>query len=249
MRAAVRALVSGQLSAELTDLTNIRFADSYSVLAVRLAAHPEESVGDAVGRRLTGRREAHRITEELLRSLPDHALVALDPGGGLALFPSVLGHTTADLAIARAGLPKLQHVAGVEITAGFAHANTRHEVPSATTQARHLAKLGSPSEVAVLDDFLFEYHLQHTSEAVPRLLSIVERLRRQPDLLETLHEYFASDLNRRQTAAHLHVHPNTIDNRLTRIATETGANPRTTRGLLILGTALNISTTSEAPPM
>lgn len=248
MRAAVRALVGGQLSVEITDHANLRLADSYSVLALRVAAHPSESVGDAVGRRLAGRRKAHRITEELLRSLPDDALVSLDPDGGLALLPSTPGNATTDLAAARAALPKLRRTAEVEITTGFAHAATRAEVPNATTQARQLAALGNPSQVAVLDDYLFEYHLHHPSEAVPRLLAIANKLRNQPDLLETLQEYFDTDLNRRQTASHLHVHPNTIDNRLSRIAAETGANPRTTRGLLVLGAALNISTTAETPP-
>lgn len=249
MRAAVRALVSGQTSAEFADRVNIRLADSYAILALRFTAHPSESVGDAVGRRLAGQRKVHRITEELTRSLADDALLALDPDGGLALIPSTPDRATVDLTAARAAVPRLQQVGGIDVTAGFAHAVSPADVPTATTQARDLAQLGTPGQVAVLDELLFEYQLHHNSEAVPHFHSIVDKLRREPDLLQTLEHYFATDLNRRQAAAQLHVHPNTIDNRLSRITAVTGANPRTARGLMVLGAALNISTATELPPM
>ncbi|MDA3623946.1 helix-turn-helix domain-containing protein [Saccharopolyspora sp. WRP15-2] len=245
MRAVVRALVDGQATAEFADRVDLRLADSYAILALRFAPHPSESVGDAVGRRLAGRRKVHRITEELTRSLADDALVALDPDGGLFLVPSEPDRAAADLAAARAAIPRLQRAAGIDVMAGFAHAGSRAEVPAAAGQARHLAQLGSPAEVAVLDDLLFEYQLHHSSEAVPHFLSIVDELRREPDLLVTLKEYFAADFNRRQTARQLHVHPNTIDNRLSRIAKLTGANPRTARGLMSLAAALTIA--AESP--
>ncbi|MGW2342308.1 helix-turn-helix domain-containing protein, partial [Streptomyces sp. NPDC001661] len=82
--------------------------------------------------------------------------------------------------------------------------------------------------------------LSHESEAAPQLRSLVERLRTEPDLLTTVGAYFANDFNRRQTAQQLHVHPNTIDNRLSRVDTLTGVNPRTAQGLLVLGAALGL---------
>ncbi|WP_425825777.1 helix-turn-helix domain-containing protein [Streptomyces fractus] len=38
----------------------------------------------------------------------------------------------------------------------------------------------------------------------------------------------------------LHVHPNTIDNRLSRVDALTGVNPRTAHGLLVLGAAMGV---------
>ena len=44
--------------------------------------------------------------------------------------------------------------------------------------------------------------------------------------------------HRRRTAQALGVHANTVDNRLDRVAALTGLDPRTTRGLQLLGAAL-----------
>ncbi|MGH3504580.1 MAG: helix-turn-helix domain-containing protein [Nocardioidaceae bacterium] len=65
-----------------------------------------------------------------------------------------------------------------------------------------------------------------------------DKLHRDPDLVTTVTRYFQNDFNRRDTARQLYVHPNTVHRRLSRIADLTGANPRTARGLLVLGAAL-----------
>ncbi|MEV0081971.1 helix-turn-helix domain-containing protein [Saccharopolyspora sp. NPDC050642] len=239
MRAAVHALVSGEASDGAAGRVDIKPAEGYAVLALQFAPEPSESVDNAAGRRLAGRRKVHRLTDELTRSLPDDALIALEPDGGLVLLPSAPDRAAADLAAARSAVGRLQRVIGVDVTAGFAHAGDRSAVPAVTDQARRLVQLGTPGDVAVLEDLLFEYQLRHDSAALPHLLSIVDDLAREPDLLATLRAYFAADFNRSRAAGRLHVHPNTIDNRLSRIANLTGANPRTARGLMTLAAALN----------
>ncbi|WP_346052301.1 PucR family transcriptional regulator [Amycolatopsis dongchuanensis] len=242
MRDVVRALVAGEPAAELAARFEIRLADAYGILALRLAAHPTEAVEDTVGRRLAGHRKVHRLIQHLRRELPD-ALAALDPGGGLVLAPS-----TSDPAAIRAVLPKLQRATGIAITAGYAYAPTVADIPTAANQARKLLELTrEPGEVAVLEDRLFEYQIAHDSEARPRLASIAARLREEPELLTTITTYFATDFHRRETARRLHVHPNTVDNRLSRITTLTGANPRTAQGLLVLGAALSLATAATTP--
>lgn len=52
---------------------------------------------------------------------------------------------------------------------------------------------------------------------------LFERLARQPAALETLEAYFAHDLNVSTTASHLHLHPNSLRYRLSRIEEAIGA--------------------------
>lgn len=245
-RATVRALVAGERADETATRFGIRLADSYAVLALGFATEASESVGDALGRRLAGRRKVHRLSEELLRAFSEAAgdadlLTALDPDGGLVLVPSDPGRADHAPEATRAALRRVRQATGVETTAGFAPAGDRAGIPAAAAQARRLLPLAAaPGEVAVLGDHLFAYHLSHESEAAPQLRSLVERLRTEPDLLTTVGAYFANDFNRRQTAQQLHVHPNTIDNRLSRVDALTGVNPRTAQGLLVLGAALGL---------
>ncbi|MFZ3561920.1 PucR family transcriptional regulator [Streptomyces sp. BH055] len=245
-RATVRALVAGERADESATRFGIRLADSYAVLALGFATEASESVGDALGRRLAGRRKVHRLSEELLRAFSEAAgdadlLTALDPDGGLVLVPSDPGRPDHGPEAARAALRRVRQTTGVDMTAGFAHSGDHAGIPAAAAQARRLLPLAAgPGEVAVLGDHLFAYHLSHESEAAPQLRSLVERLRTEPDLLTTVGAYFANDFNRRQTAQQLHVHPNTIDNRLSRVDALTGVNPRTAQGLLVLGAALGL---------
>lgn len=55
-----------------------------------------------------------------------------------------------------------------------------------------------------------------------------EKVLREPDL-ETLQQIPRCGTERSRAAAHLHVHPNTVDDRLCRIVAAAGANPRTAR--------------------
>jgi sugar diacid utilization regulator len=84
---------------------------------------------------------------------------------------------------------------------------------------------------------LLEYQLTRPSEAPTGLAALLEPLERNPDLLLTLDTYLAENLDRRRTAAALHVHPNTLDYRLKRIVGLTGLEPASTSGLQLLAAA------------
>ncbi len=57
------------------------------------------------------------------------------------------------------------------------------------------------------------------------LADLVEPLGSEPVLLSTLEIFVAENRHRSRSARRLQVHPNTIDNRLRRIATLTGLDP------------------------
>ncbi|MGW7531365.1 PucR family transcriptional regulator [Amycolatopsis sp. NPDC054798] len=238
-RALVRRLAAGEPVPEPAD---VRLAPAYGVLALRFAADPADSVGDAVGRHLAGQRKARLLLQHLHRELSGDVLADLDPDGGLLLLPSTSDSQETVLAEARQAVPRAHQATGVEITGGFAHAAELSDIPAAVAEAERLLRLNSvPGTVAVLADHLFEYQLNHDSAATPQLRALAARLGGEPDLTTTLRTYFDTDFNRRETARKLHVHPNTVDNRLSRIANLTGADPRTAKGLLLLGASLGLA--------
>ncbi|WP_051941063.1 PucR family transcriptional regulator [Phaeacidiphilus oryzae] len=240
VRALVEALVAGGPAEEEAHRAGRQPASAYGVLALQPGEHPSERVPDAVGRRVAGRRKVLRLNEELHRAFGEEALAALDPAGGLVLLPSDPGGADRELAAARSALAALEAAAEVPVRAGYAHATSPEGVPAAATQARRLLRLPSaaPGQVAVMRELLLEYHLDQDTEARPALTALVDRLADHPELLTTLNAYFAEDFSRRRAAQRLFVHPNTVDNRLDRIAALTGADPRTSCGLMLLGAAL-----------
>ena len=95
-----------------------------------------------------------------------------------------------------------------------------------------------------VDGFLLELLLARSPDLADRLAGRVlgpldaYAERRSSDLLETLEAFLACELDRRRTAQQLHVHPNTLDYRLRRIAELTGLEPGRPRDLVLLELAL-----------
>lgn len=74
--------------------------------------------------------------------------------------------------------------------------------------------------------------MTRASAARPLLENLLAPPAERPDLLQTVATYLEQNHDRRRTALAPHVHPNTLDHRLRRVALLTGLDPGTTRGLL-----------------
>jgi hypothetical protein len=95
------------------------------------------------------------------------------------------------------------------------------------------------------EDFLLEVLLARAPDLAA---SLVERVvgplqayaerRGDSGLLETLEAFLDCGLDRRRTAEQLHVHPNTLDYRLRRVAELTGLEPGKPRDLVLLELAV-----------
>ncbi|MGW2547755.1 PucR family transcriptional regulator, partial [Kitasatospora sp. NPDC001574] len=85
--------------------------------------------------------------------------------------------------------------------------------------------VGRPPGLHRLDDLLLEYQLSRPSHARGRLAALLAPLEDGGELLATLRVHLSGGLNRRHTAQVLHLHPNTVDYRLRRIAVLTGLDP------------------------
>ena len=89
-------------------------------------------------------------------------------------------------------------------------------------------------------DVLLEYQLTRATPVTRSLASLLDPLEQKPELLLTLREHVRHDLHRKQTAAALHIHPNTLDYRLRRAAELTGLDISTPEGLQHIAAALAI---------
>lgn len=76
-----------------------------------------------------------------------------------------------------------------------------------------------------------------TGPARARLAGLLGPLAAYPDLRETLATFLGTGLNRRRTTSLLHVHPNTVNYRLRRIAELTGLDPAEADGVARLTAA------------
>lgn len=82
---------------------------------------------------------------------------------------------------------------------------------------------GDKDRVRLYSDIAVEESVRGTDRALGYLVSLVEQLAGEPDLLETLRVYFDQLQRRKVTAGVLGIHPNTLNHRLERIEAILGA--------------------------
>ena len=240
-RALASALLSGEPADGLAQRLGVTIAPAYMVVALRIEPHPDEN-DRGVGGAIAARRKVRRAQRALDEWLGEPVVGLLDPIGGAVLLPSEpeAAHACAER------LPDLvtavSNAAGADVTAGGAVALGVGDIARAAAQAHDVVRLvqvlGREPGGYLLRDVLLEYQLTRPSDAQSDLAQLLVPLDRNPDLPLTLEVYLDHDLDRRKTAAALHVHPNTLDYRLRRIVELTGLDPSTTRGLQLLGAAL-----------
>ncbi|MFD6388601.1 PucR family transcriptional regulator [Nocardia sp. NPDC060259] len=226
------ALITGAaMTSSWTRSSRFVLSESYTVLALA----QEHGVADTAGHRETWLR---RLRVELA-SLPDGSPPALlgVGGGTLLIGDEDLG------AIDVSDLYERLQAATAEtpLRFGLVHAQTDH-LPEATRQAHELvdlaARLYRPPGVYRMSDLVVEYQVTRPGPGRRQVAAVLDPLRDQPELLETLIVHIRNKRNRRRTAGILHLHPNTVDYRLRRVAVHTGLDPATVHGLWYLQAAL-----------
>jgi sugar diacid utilization regulator len=232
-RALAAALMAGQPAEALAARLGVDLGARWNVLALELAEHVDEKASGVAGA-VAARRKVRRVQA----ALDDHAdaqvLGLFDATGGAVFLPD----EGRDLSVLAA---QLQVAAGTAVRAAAARGVATSQLAAASAQVREVlrlvGRLGRPPGMYGLADVLLEYQLTRPSDALPGLAALLDPLERNPDLLLTLDTYLAENLDRRRTAAALHVHPNTLDYRLKRIVGLTGLEPASTSGLQLLTAA------------
>ncbi|MFF3763361.1 PucR family transcriptional regulator [Streptomyces sp. NPDC001922] len=223
-RDLARALVHGDDAETVAARHGLSLAPGYLVLSVRPAPAGPRSV--------PGRRLLRQVLGLLPKPADGQVLSLPDDHGGCLLLPA---GTSSDGLAGRltARLPEPPVV-------GAAFADGPAGVPAAADQARRIAGLVTEPGVHRLRDVLLDYHLARPADSAAALTALLEPLDGHPGLTDTVRAFLDGDSDRRRTAETLGVHPNTVDNRLTRALELTGVDPRTTRGVQLFGAALTL---------
>ncbi|MGW3184733.1 PucR family transcriptional regulator [Kitasatospora sp. NPDC001119] len=249
------ALLAGTPADAAAERAGLRLSTGYTVLCLSLADHPDEH-SPGVDPGIAALRKLRRFEAELDHRTRQSALTALTPTGGLVLVPfgpspgpDEDGAGEAPWPLLAAALAAAARAAGVPVLAGAAPA-TPAEVPGAAALAYEVLDVarafGRPPGLHRLDDVLLEYQLTRPSQARSRLAALLEPLADAEELLITLHTHLAGGLNRRHTASALHLHPNTVDYRLRRIAALTGLDPARPADLPRIAAAIAARTAEQA---
>jgi hypothetical protein len=142
----------------------------------------------------------------------------------------------------------------LHVLGGVAH-GPPDDLAAAADLARELrvlaGRVGHASGLFDLDDLLLEHALAASSPSTLRLRSLLDPLDDTPDLLTTLAAWFASGFSRKGAAKTLHVHPNTLDYRLRRVAERLGldlADPATISRVGCALVARRVWDASPGPP-
>lgn len=139
---------------------------------------------------------------------------------------------------------------GVRAAGSFC--DTSAGVPDAAATSRRLlqaaAAVALPEGLVGPQDLALETVLVAQPDASRDLAGLLEGLAADERLLETLVAFFAHDLDRTRTAAALFLSRGGLSLRLDRIAQLTRLDPRTTRGIQVLGAALLARALTAADP-
>lgn len=215
-------LLRGEASETTAEQAGMRLAARYTVLALAIDRHADEDA-HGVDATIAARRKVHRVQSELTAALSEPALATLGPDGGTVLIPGEPPWERLTTLVSR-----LDKAAGAAVTAAAAALN-RDEIPGAAARLRQVVDLaratGRAPGLYRLADVLLDYQLTRPGVARRELSALLDPLADHPELLQTLEVHLGYDLNRRRTAATLHIHANTVDYRLRRIAELTGLDP------------------------
>lgn len=235
-RSLVRGLLDGTSPPGHAELEQLGIDGPSLVLAFGAESAPRE--GD-----VAVRRRLRRIQTALDHSFGVEVPALLDAGTdlGRAIVPGG-GELPEGLA------ERLSRAAGTPLRIAVVPADAPADVPEAARTAGEILRVargcGLPPGIHRLDDVLLEYHLSRPGESGRRIAALLDPVADRPELLETLRVHLARGQDRRVTAAALGLHPNTVDNRLARIADRTGIDLATPRGT---ATALAALLLREAP--
>ncbi|SDE11213.1 PucR C-terminal helix-turn-helix domain-containing protein [Rhodococcus tukisamuensis] len=237
-RSLMSALVAGEPVDAVVRRTGLRVAPHYLALSLAIDENTDER-GYGVSGTVAARRKLRRLQAELDRITGEPALTVIDSGGGTALIPCPA--SPPDWEELRQMVERARVVVGADLRVAGAIAEPA-AVPAAVHETSEIialvARSGRPPGLYRLSDVLLEYQLSRPSPAHLELARLLEPLASKPELMQTLEAYVASGLNRRATAATLHVHANTVDYRMRRVFELTGLNPSDPSDLPQVGAAL-----------
>ncbi|WP_306318042.1 MULTISPECIES: CdaR family transcriptional regulator [unclassified Streptomyces] len=227
-RSLVRGLLDGMVPPGHVLLDQLQLAGPAYVLALGMDVAPSEGP-------VAVRRRLRRLQSVLDHTFGVAALALLDGAGGRVIVPKDCPPP--------ADLPRhLSRASGLHVRVATVRAEGPEHIPDAARTATEVLRIarvcGLPPGLHRLDDVLLEYHLSRRNESSHLIAALLDPVAERPELLETLRTHLAHQQDRRATAETLGLHPNTVDNRLAKIAESTGIELSSPRGTALAIAAL-----------
>jgi hypothetical protein len=240
--AARQTLVADLLGGTATDESalraGVRLPAAYIVAAVSLGDRDLPEDDERV------RRAIRRIRHEATRIMDEPVLWASPRTGWIAFVPQPARSDGVSLdhrVWLESSHREVQAVVDLPIFTGWA-AGTPQDVPEAARLARDVCDVvratHRPPGIYSLDDVLVDYQLMRPSAARDRFKELLKPLIGRPELLQTLRTYLQTGRDRRRTARLLHLHPNSVDNRLRRCADLSGLDATDAEEAIVVRAAL-----------
>ncbi|QNS03732.1 PucR family transcriptional regulator [Streptomyces xanthii] len=235
-RSSVRGLLDGMLPPGHPLLAPFRLEGPALVLALGLEAPPEEGP-------VAVRRRLRRVQSVLEHAFGADVLTVVEADGGRVVVPGDC-EPSGDL-------PRLlRRASGLRVRVAAVRADEPGRIAEAARTATEILRIarvcGLPHGLHRLDDVLLEYHLSRRDESSGRIAALLDPIATRPELLETLRTHLGHQQDRRATAGTLGLHPNTVDNRLAKIAEQTGLDLSSPRGTALAIAALLLRDADEA---
>ncbi len=211
------ALLAGEDPETSARRAGLTLAERYLVLCLHLTG---PVTGEADPPLVVHHRRANTI-QRVLSEHSDGGVLALIGDPTATVLIPLPGHTSGAADRAHAGLQRLIGVLDVDVHVGATLAVTA-DIPSAAAQSAEIAEIAvathRPAGIYHLADLLIEYQLTRPGPAFQLLLQRLAPLDEHPDWEQTLRAYLRHGCDRRLTADELHLHPNSVDYRLARLA-------------------------------
>lgn len=245
------SLLEGGAPAPLSATSAGALAASYVVLSLRIGPHPDESRA-GVDAEVVARRKVRRLRAEAEHFARGPVLSTVDSAAGLLLIPQqqpAAELSPADWAEIAALTARMAKAAGADVTAG-GHAADPDDLRGAAKVAHEVLAvviaLRKPPGFYRLTDVLFGYQLSRPGPARDGLVAMLDPIDGKQDLLDTVGAYLEQACNRRKAAHALHVHPNTVDYRLGKVAELTGLVPTDPHDVRLLASAFAAKSIARA---
>lgn len=227
-RSLVRGLLDGMVPPGHVLLDQLRLEGPALVLALGLETPPREGP-------VAVRRRLRRVQTVLDHTFGADVPALLEGDGGRVIVPKT--HDLPD------DLPqRLSRASGLRVRVAAVPADGPEHITGAARTATEILRItracGLPPGLHRLDDVLLEYHLSRRNESSHRIAALLDPVAERPELMDTLRAHLAHQQDRRATAGALGLHPNTVDNRLAKIAERTGIDLSSPRGTALAIAAL-----------
>lgn len=233
--ALAAAVMAGSATPAMARACGVRLAENYFVFAVAFVP-PHEEAEPHPDRPIISHRTVRRVRDEVSHHGGGHALMQMGAGTATLLIPQ----DHFDPAAAEQFVERLVTAARTRVRATFVSARI-NGIREAVERVHAVLDIMRRLRLDGLEHFeslSLEYQLSRPGAAGRRLAATLDPLDKHPVLLETLKAYLATRSMRLRTAHVLHVHPNTVDYRLNKIAEITGLDPLHSDGIWRLRSAL-----------